>query len=179
MGTLIDVTSRPVRGTRAAGAPLQLVPGESRGAPPSGLVLRHRLGGYREYHAPAEMAGWAEALWTYRAPADDESTHRILPDPALSVAFCYTRHLDGRPREPQLMVFGPKLQPVMSQYSPGAEIVAVKLKLEWAAPMLQLVPADHLGGAHDLAEIHPTLAKRLLDGLAESRGVGQALDLLA
>jgi AraC-like DNA-binding protein len=164
---------------RAGDAPLQLVRGDSRGAQASGLVLRHRLGGYREYQAPGEMAGWAEALWTYRAPADDESTHRILPDPAISVAFCYTRHPDGRPREPRIMVFGPKLQPVMSRYTPGAEIVAVKLKLEWAAPVLQLVPTDHLGSAHDMADIHPTLARRLLDGLTESRAVGQALDLLA
>ena len=36
-----------------------------------------------------------------------------------------------------------------------------------------------LGSAHDLADVHPTLARRLLDGLAETRGVGQALDMLA
>jgi hypothetical protein len=149
-----------------------------RAAHPAGLTLRHRLGGYREYAAPAELAGWVEALWTYRAPTGDGSTHRVLPDPALSLAVCYTRHPDGTPRAPQIVVIGPKLQPLLWRYTPGAEIAAVKLKLEWAAPTLGIVPADHLGAAHDLAEIHPALAARLLDVLAESRSVGEALDTL-
>jgi AraC-like DNA-binding protein len=180
VGIVID---RPGEGLWGVGASVSPLGEVQRGpawrlAHPFGVVLRHRLGGYREYAAPAELAGWVEALWTYRAPADDGSAHRILPDPALSVAFCYTRHPDGRPRAPRLAVFGPKLEPVMSRYAPGAEIVAVKLKLEWTAPILQVVPTDHLGDGHDLAQMHPKLADRLLDRLGESRSMAQALDLL-
>ncbi len=48
-----------------------------------------------------------------------ESMHRVLPDPAVSVAYCYTRDPNGIPRAPRLMVLGPKLEPVMSRYTPG------------------------------------------------------------
>jgi AraC-like DNA-binding protein len=140
--------------------------------------MRHRLGGYREYDAPAALAEWVESVWTYRAPDNDGSMHRVLPDPAVSIAFCYTRHPDGAPRDPRLLLFGPKLEPVMSRYTPGAEIAAVKLKVEWAAAVLGIVPTDHLSAARDLADVHPAFARRMLDVLCGSGSVGRALDSL-
>jgi AraC-like DNA-binding protein len=145
-------------------------------------VLRHRLGGYREYEPSPRVAGWIEALWTYRAPAAlvyaDASTHRILPDPAVSIAFCCGRYADGSPRDARLIVIGPKLRPTFHRYRPGSEIAAVKLKLEWAAPLLDLVPTDHLDSARDLAQVHPQLAGRLFDALEATRTVDRALDTL-
>jgi AraC-like DNA-binding protein len=145
--------------------------------------LRHRLGGYREYDSAPRFDGWIEALWTYRAPTalvyTDASTHRVLPDPAVSVAFCCGRHADGSPRDARLVVIGPTLRPAIHRYQPGSEIAAVKLKLEWAAPLLDLVPTDHLDTVHDLAQVHPQLAGRLFDSLVATRTIEQALDALS
>jgi AraC-like DNA-binding protein len=178
VGILADILTRRSRAAAPA-VPLRLVHGEARAPHAAGFVLRHRLGGYREYEAPQALSRWVEAVWTYRAPADDGAMHRILPDPAVSIAYCYTRDPNGIPRAPKLMVFGPKLEPVMSGYKPGAEIAAVKLKVEWAAPMLGIVATDHLGAAHDLSDVHPAFARRLLEVLAESPSVERALDSLA
>lgn len=144
---------------------------------------RHRLGGYREYDAPPAVAHWIEAIWTYRGPSDIEcahaATHRVLPDPSVDVAFCCTRRADGSPTASRLFVLGPTLRPMISSYQPGSEIAAVKLKLEGAALLLDLVPTEHLGAVHELAEIHPLLADRLLDSLDGTRSLDQALDRLS
>src|SRR5690348_17582149 len=50
---------------------------------------RHRLGGYREYAAPAELSDCVESVWVHETPRDApvQPPHRVLPDLGVSLAF--------------------------------------------------------------------------------------------
>jgi len=104
--------------------------------------------------------------------------HRVLPDPALSVAFCCRRAADGRVDAPRLLVVGPKTRPHACSFAPEYEMVAVRLKLEWAALVLDLVPADHRDALDDLSLVRPHFAAALHDALAETRTHAEAAALL-
>ena len=135
---------------------------------PLTLGLRHRLGGYREHRPGPALARLAESLWTHEAPPAEASAggmHRVLPDPALNLAFRCRRGADGRAAEPRLVVIGPKTQPFLFHFRPGEEIAAVKLKLEWVRPLLDLDPSTHLDREDDVSQA--------------LRGGGVLLDLLA
>ena len=105
--------------------------------------------------------------------------HRVLPDPALSLAFYCRRQPDGVPTEPKLVVIGPKTRPHVFAFRAGHEIAAVRVKLEWSAPLLDLVPEDHSDAEHDLAQVLPCLAERLLEPLTETRNAREAAGWLA
>jgi AraC-like DNA-binding protein len=141
------------------------------------------LGGYREYDPPASLARFAEALWIHRAPDElppgDGAMHRVLPDPALNLAFYCRRQSDGIPIEPRVIVIGPKTRPHIFAFQSGHEIAAVRVKLEWSAPLLGLVPEDHRDAEHDLARVLPRLAETLLESLAATRSAGEATGRLA
>ncbi|HUR95228.1 MAG TPA: DUF6597 domain-containing transcriptional factor, partial [Gemmatimonadales bacterium] len=116
--------------------------------------IRHELGGYREHRPVAELARYAESLWTHRTPAATSpggGMHRVLPDPSLNLAFCCRRDPDGRAIQPRLLVIGPKTRPFLFRFQPGHEIAAVKVKLEWARALLGLDPADHRDREDDVA----------------------------
>jgi AraC-like DNA-binding protein len=144
------------------------------------LGLRHQLGGYREHRPGTALARLAESIWTHEAPAGASrgGMHRVLPDPALNLAFRCRRGADGRATEPRLVVIGPKTQPFLFHFQPGDEIAAVKVKLEWARPLLDLDPSAHLDREDDvsraLAEGGP-----LLDLLAETGAADEACAALA
>jgi AraC-like DNA-binding protein len=141
--------------------------------------LRHELGGYREYHPPPALARFAESVWVHRAPAAvaaaHRAMHRVLPDPALNLAFRCRRGADGRPDDPRLVVIGPKTRPFIFRFQPGHEIAAVKLKLEWAELLLGLAPGEHHDLEHDLSLASPRVAAPLLGILVESRSAGEAV----
>jgi AraC-like DNA-binding protein len=131
--------------------------------------LRHQLGGYREHSPVASLARFAEAVWTHVAPPDQPAgMHRVLPDPALNLAIRCRRDLTGRPLDPRLVVIGPKTQPWVFRFQPGQEIAAVKVKLEWARPLLGLDPAAHLDREDELSDADPRMARELTAALAES-----------
>jgi AraC-like DNA-binding protein len=169
--------------------------------------LRHQLGGYREHRPAPALARVAESLWTHRAAAAttpiEGGVHRVLPDPALNLAFRCSRGPDGWARQPRLVVIGPKTRPFLFRFLPGEEIAAVKVKLEWGRPLLNLDPSEHLdreddvthaltGGSSLLAELSATrsadeacavLADRAIDGLRHRDAnapdaPSQALDLI-
>jgi AraC-like DNA-binding protein len=143
---------------------------------------RHRLGGYREYVPPVRLARFAESLWVHRAPdalpAGPGAMHRVLPDPALSLAFSCRRDPAGRPVDPAVVIIGPKHRPHIFAFQPGRELAAVRVKLEWCAPLLGLEPGQHGDAEHDLGEVHPALLRELLEPLAETRHAGQAASVL-
>src|SRR4051794_25463790 len=110
---------------------------------------RHEIGGYREFVPPAALAAAAESVWIHRAAG--AGMHLVLPDPALNLAFRCRRLADGSVAEPHLTVIGPKTRPFPFHLSPGDEIAAVKVKLEWARVLLHLVPAEHLDREDELS----------------------------
>ena len=148
-----------------------------RPAAPTGL--RHELGGYREYHPAPALAPFAESVWVHQAPATIAAgplpMHRVLPDPALNLAFRCRRAADGRPDNPRLVTIGPKTRPFIFRFEQGHEIAAVKLKLEWAEILLGLAPGEHHDLEHDLSLVAPRLAASLLGTLVESRTAGEAV----
>ena len=143
---------------------------------------RHRLGGYREYAAPPALESFAESLWTHRAPAllpaGPGAMHRVLPDPALSLAFSCRRDADGRPISPSIVIIGPKTRPHIFAFLPGRELAAVRVKLEWTARLLDLEPADHTDAERDLGSVHPKLLAEWLEPLARTRDAASAATLL-
>ncbi len=150
---------------------------------PSPGRLRHTVGGYREYDPPVRLAAYAEAVWTHRAPErlppGDGAMHRVLPDPALNLALTCGREPDGRPVDPRLVIIGPKTRPHVFAFRPGHEIAAVRLKLEWSAILLDLMPQEHADAEHELEHASPRLARELLGPLAETRSAADAAGCLA
>lgn len=121
--------------------------------------------------APAPLAAALESVWTHRTPADAgaQATHRVLPDPALSVAFACRREVDGRPVEPRMLLIGPKSRPFLFRSAPGDELVAIRLKLEWVQPLLDLLPAEHADTQPALGTLLPRFAESALQRLADTR----------
>jgi AraC-like DNA-binding protein len=144
---------------------------------------RHRLGGYREYGPPPRLERLVESVWTHRAPDllpdGAGAMHRVLPDPALSLAFSCRRDDRGRPVDPSIVIIGPKHRPHMFAFRAGRELAAVRVKLEWSSWFLGLEPGDHGDSERHLADVDPRLAAELLQPLAETTAASQAAALLA
>src|SRR4051812_1317495 len=146
------------------------------------LRLRPGIGGYRESAASPDAAFFADAFWTHQAPNEPlphGSAHRVLPDLAVSVAFQAFRDEDGRVREGEPILIGPKLRPQVFQIVPGLELTAVRINAEWAAPMLGIDPFDIELRVMDLAELRPQLAARLRDALWRTRSTSDAMAVLS
>ncbi|MGH7517524.1 MAG: helix-turn-helix domain-containing protein [Gemmatimonadales bacterium] len=143
---------------------------------------RYRLGDYQDYAPPAPLAHVAEGVWIHRialdAPLAQGAMHRVLPDPALSIAFRCRRDAAGRPVDPELVAIGPKTRPHIFRFARGREIAAVRLKLEWVEPLFGLVPTDHHDTERNLSGIYP-FACALFDRLVESRSCSEAAATLA
>ena len=146
------------------------------------LGLRHQLGGYREHRPVDTLVPVAESVWTHEAlPARTPpggGVHRVLPDPAMNLAFRCRRGADGRAVNPRLVVIGPKIRPYLFRFRPGEEIAAVKVKLEWARPLLGLDPSEHVDREDDVTGV---LAEgtRLLGELSSTHSADEAGAVLA
>ena len=95
--------------------------------------------------------------------------HRVLPDPALSLAFACRRERDGRPMDPTVLLIGPKSRPFLFRPTPGYQLVAIRLKLEWVELLLDLVPSDHADSQPDLGSLLPRFAESTLQRLGDTR----------
>lgn len=144
-----------------------------------GLALQHRLGGYREFTPPAATAAFCESVWWYRTPSGDRgAVHRVLPDLAVNVQFTYRRASDGSITDPRLILGGPLLTPQVAGFEPRREIVALKLKLEWCAAVIDLPSVEHRDWGLDLGDVQPRLAADLLGRLERSQSMRDATDIL-
>jgi AraC-like DNA-binding protein len=145
------------------------------------VETRHRLGGYREYSPPATLADSAEALWTHETPwaqAIAGATHRVLPDPFVSLAFMGFRRGDGEPIDWSPVIIGPKLRAQIFELVPGREVAAIKIKPEWAGPLIGIDPIAIEDRVEDLACIAPRLAERVGDALSHTRSAADAVEVL-
>ena len=144
-------------------------------------VTRHRLGGYREYAPPAALADCAEALWTHETPwppAMAGATHRVLPDPFVSLAFMGFRRGDGEPIDWSPVIIGPKLRAQIFALVPGREVAAIKIKPEWTGPLIGIDPIAIEDRVADLASVAPRLADRVGDALSRTRSAADAVQVL-
>jgi AraC-like DNA-binding protein len=143
---------------------------------------RYWLGSYQEYDAPPEIAAVAEAVWVQdigceRTPGDP-AVHRVLPDPAMSLAFTCVRDRDGRPSAPRLSIIGPVMTPRLLPLRLGAETVAVKLKLEWVPSLFGISPFACANGVEPLTNILPRWGDGLFGPLTETRTREAAMAML-
>ncbi len=146
------------------------------------MRLRHRIGGYREFDADAAAQSFCDAYWTHRTPpgpAVDGAAHRVLPDPAVSVAFwCIGRDARGLPLDSGVIVVGAKTRPQLFPLTPALELAAVRLKIEWVAPMLGIDPAAVDDQLVDFAAVRPRLAGALHAALLRTRTTEEALPVI-
>jgi AraC-like DNA-binding protein len=131
------------------------------------LLLQHRLGGYRQFTPPAALARSCEAVWLYRTPpVGADAVHRVLPDPALNITFAYRRDARGQICDASLVAAGPTTTPHVADFTPGCEIVAIKMKLEWIRAALGIDPADIQDSAVTVHAVEPRLADAFMAGLS-------------
>jgi AraC-like DNA-binding protein len=145
------------------------------------LRLRHRLGGYREFQPPGVLGAAVESVWTHITPADaaPEAMHRVLPDPALSLAFACRREAGGRALDPRMLLIGPKSRPFLFRPPPGYQLIALRLKLEWVEPLLGLEPVEHQDSQPDLASVLPRFTASVLPRLEDTWTPDRAVGVLA
>ena len=146
-------------------------------------VPTYRLGGYREYGVPADLADIADRVWIYSRPRAAAWTmppggHRILPEPGVSLCFQTRRRADGPAIDPELIVIGP-VRAVRS-FDPGPEVhlECVRIKPEWSRDLLRADPAEQADGLNPLAAIAASRAPALLDRLARTASSFEAVGVL-
>lgn len=110
---------------------------------------------YREFRAPAPLAGLVECRWASRTGVDEpRHVQRVLPDGCMDLLW------DGR----ELLVAGPDTVPHPAAREPGDELVGLRF-VPGALPGLLGVPASELRDRRvPLAELHPALARPGPDG---------------
>ena len=141
----------------------------------------HVIGGYREFAPGAETAEFCESVWIHQTsygPAPAGAAHRVLPEMGVSLAFQGFRDADGRPRGWSPILAGPKLRAQVFDLVPGREVAAIKIKPEWAGPLLGIDPLAVASQVVDLFTVAPAMANRLRDALAQTRSAEAALRVL-
>jgi AraC-like DNA-binding protein len=146
-----------------------------RGAPVH--VTDHVIGGYRESPPPADLALAVEALWTHGTAPGRTTTHRVVPDPAVSLCFVGVREASGAGSS-RLVLIGPVGQARPFTPAPGSHMTAVRIKLEWCRSLLGVAPHEHEDAEHLYALALPGLGGPLEERLARTRTPADALRVL-
>lgn len=73
-----------------------------------------------------------------------------------------------------MLLIGPKTRPFLFAPPAGYQVVALRLKLEWAEPLMGLWPAEHLDSQSDLAAVIAGFTASVLPRLAETDAPKQA-----
>ncbi len=139
---------------------------------------QHRVGGYREYAPPPDMADVLEALWTHETVGLRLAVHRVVPDAAVSLCFMGTRASDGSVGASRLRLIGPIVAPKLFAPRPGHSMAAIRVKLEWCRPLLGVAPWEHAEGEPCYDDIRPDLAAPLEERLMRTSESADALRLL-
>jgi AraC-like DNA-binding protein len=106
------------------------------------------------------------------------ATHRVLPDPFVSLAFMGFRRGDGEPIDWSPVIIGPKLRAQIFALVPGREVAAIKIKPEWTGPLIGIDPIAIEDRVADLASVAPRLADRVGDALSRTRSAADAVQVL-
>lgn len=143
------------------------------------FIERLRVGGYREFFAPAPLRHAVGFLWTHETPVGETAPyHRVLPDPGAAIVFYCERGVDGAPHEPALYLHGPIDTPRFHRLTPRRELIGVTFKAEWLPSLLSVSPREALDAIAPLHAIAPDWAERTIEALAGTRSAEQALMVL-
>lgn len=129
----------------------------------------YRLGGYREYAAPADLRHIVDVVWSYARPT---RRHRVLPEGGISLCFQSRRNAGGVVTDPQVTLIGPIRATRFTEPDPELHLEALRLKPEWCRALLGADPAEHVNA------VDPLSAPRLLDRLARTTTSHDALAIL-
>jgi AraC-like DNA-binding protein len=128
-------------------------------------VTDHVIGGYRESPPPADLAFAVEAQWTHGTAPGRTITHRVVPDPAVSLCFTGVRDARG-PGSSRLVLIGPVAHARLFAPEPGSHMTAVRVKLEWCRSLLGVAPHEHEDAERPYALALPGLGNPLEERLA-------------
>ena len=150
----------------------------STGGPLPATTPPHRVGGYREFPPPPDLADAVEALWTHETAGGIVAVHRVVPDAAVSLCFMGPRAPDGASGAARLRVIGPVTAPQLFAPPIGHRMEALRVKLEWCRPLLGVAPWEHANAEPIYADVRPDLAGPLEARLMASRAPADTLRLL-
>ena len=88
------------------------------------------------------------------------------------------RRDDGEPIGWSPIVVGPKLRARTFVLVPGRELAAIKIKPEWAGPLLASIPWRS-NRVDDLARVSPRLAERFGEALSRTRSAADAVQVMS
>lgn len=146
------------------------------------LPRRHQIGGYTAYEPTRDLFSAVEEFWTYLTPPDflrpEGATHRVLPDPSVSLAFCCRRDAAGVPEDARILLIGEKTRPKVFSYDRRRQIAAVRIKVEAVERLLGLRPGEHQDADVDLGTVLPLLAEQLLESFSATRSAHDAIGIL-
>jgi AraC-like DNA-binding protein len=77
-----------------------------------------------------------------------------------------------------MLLIGPKTGPFLFRPTPGYQLVAIRVKLEWVEPLLDLAPAEHADSQPTLETVLPSFAGPALQRLSDTRTAEQATAVL-
>lgn len=142
---------------------------------------RQILGGYREFAPPKALKPCVEALWVHSVAGASVPPalviHRVVPEPAVCLVFNCRRDADGLPRDAFLNFHGPIYTPRSFVFDRQTEKAAIRLRLEWAAKLLDLFPSDHADVIDAFDLLNPVLAARLMPKLLKTRNYRQVFEV--
>lgn len=142
-------------------------------------VAAHEVGGYHEFAPPLDLAHALEALWVHDVADVRLTTHRVVPDAAVSLCFMGPRAADGSAGGARLRIIGPVARPHDFAPPPGHRMDSVRIKLEWCRVLLGVVPSEHVDAEPLYADVRPDLAGPLEGRLARTVSSTDALRVLA
>jgi len=141
-------------------------------------VPAHQVGGYHEFAPPPDLARAVEAFWIHQAADVRLTTHRVVPDAAVSLCFMGPRAPDGSAGGARLRIIGPVNQPHAFEPPPGHRMDSVRIKLEWCRLLLGVAPGEHTDTEPLYTDVRSDLAAPLEARLARTTSSTDALRVL-
>lgn len=144
----------------------------------SDIVPAHQVGGYHEFAPPPDLAHAVEASWIHQTADVRLTTHRVVPDAAVSLCFMGPRAADGSAGGARLRIIGPVSQPHAFAPPPGHRMDSVRIKLEWCRLLLGVAPWEHVDAEPLYSDVRSDLAAPLEARLARTTSSLDALRVL-
>ena len=113
-----------------------------------------------------------EALWRYSIPfgAPEGGQHFVIPETTLNIVFYRTFCRAGTNSNEHIFLLGQVSTTTSFALAPGHELIAARIKPEWATYLLGIAPEDvgRVMRYHADYISQETLSERLVDGEPDS-----------